>query len=456
MRIPTLILTMIGSLSFGVAVGSPTISSRNSAPRARAGGDTTVDNRSSRAFTLPAANLDTEELDRHIVGDRLFETNFVSAPADLNPGLGPLFNNASCLGCHSKNGRGMPVVGARGTLRSQMLVRLSLEDEQVPDFETLLRGPAPVPGFGLQIQDSGVYGQLPEAKVQLSWQEESTVLGDGTAVSLRRPVFVVLGGPSDAGSQKLAYSLRQTPPIFGLGLLEAVADREILSWEDPDDADQNGISGRAQRVWDERTQTVRLGRFGWKASAPDLITQTAAAFAEDMGLSNSYFPEADGQAELSLKELGDTAFYMQSLGVPAAINSSGPEVQRGEVLFQEMLCASCHRPQLETDPLTPIRALQKQTFYAYTDLLLHDMGEGLADNRRDYLASGREWRTPPLWGLGLTHTVLPRSGFLHDGRARSIEEAILWHDGEARTSQVAYRNLSKNQRQDLLSFLKSL
>lgn len=457
MRIQTLVIVASGCLSLGTVAGGHSSRDLNSLrTRSRAGGETTVDNRSSRAFTLPAANLDEEELARHAVGDRLFEANFVSAPATVNPGLGPLFNNASCLGCHSKNGRGMPVVGASGTLRSQMLVRISLEDEKTSDFETLLRGPRPVPGFGLQVQDHGTYGQQPEAKVQLTWQEESLALDDGTVISLRRPVFSLQGGPEVQGTEKLASSLRQTPPIFGLGLLEAVTDAEILSWEDPEDKNQDGISGRAQRVWDERMQRVRLGRFGWKAGAPDLLTQTAAAFAEDMGLSNPYFPEADGRHELSLEELSDTAFYMQSLGVPAAIGLDAPAVQRGEVLFKELLCASCHRPEMQTAEDTPIRALRKQTFEAYTDLLLHDMGEGLADHRQDFLASGREWRTPPLWGLGLTHTVLPRSGFLHDGRARTIEEAILWHDGEARVSQKRYRALSKIERRDLLSFLKSL
>ncbi|HYX38486.1 MAG TPA: di-heme oxidoredictase family protein [Oligoflexus sp.] len=429
-----------------------------------AGGDTTIKNRTSSAFTAPATNLNEEEFNLHGEGDILFEGEFVMAPAPVRPGLGPTFNNTSCRGCHVRNGRGMPVLGENGTLRSPILVRVSLDPtalDRFPEARSLQgpgHGPYPVPGFGTQIQNHAVFGHEPEIGLSLSWEEATGTYPDGSPYTLRKPILGYSGS-----AEKLAVmqdsgvlrSIRQTPPVVGLGLLEAIPDQTLIDNEDPDDADGDGISGRLNRVWDPVAKTIAIGRFGWKASAPSLIVQTGNAFADDMGVKNPLAPDADGSIEISEDIVRKTAFYTQTLAVPDRIRTN-PSALEGEKVFHQIACTGCHTPSLSTDGSSSIAALQNQTFAAFTDLMLHDMGEGLADGRPDYLASGQEWRTPPLWGLGLTGTILPQSGYLHDGRARTLEEAILWHGGEAEASRKAFEKLPKNERGQVIDFLKSL
>jgi CxxC motif-containing protein (DUF1111 family) len=208
-------------------------------------------------------------------------------------------------------------------------------------------------------------------------------------------------------------------------------------------------------VWDPLKQELTVGRFGWKASAPSVLVQTAGAFAEDMGLHNPIFPDADGAVEVTLDQVKGAAYYMQTLAVPDR-DRSFANTRAGEKLFHDIGCASCHQPRLTTGSDHPIAALRNQTIAPYTDLLLHDMGDGLADHRPDYQAGGTEWRTAPLWGIGLTQTVLPGSGYLHDGRARTLEEAILWHGGEAERSQKRFKALPAASRSALIKFLQSL
>ncbi|WP_218110197.1 di-heme oxidoreductase family protein [Oligoflexus tunisiensis] len=443
--------------------------SRNStSPEAEmflAGGGTTIKNRTSTAFTAPAANLNPEEFQLHGEGDVFFEGEFVKGPSPVRPGLGPTFNNTSCRGCHVRNGRGMPVLGANGTLRSPVLVRVSLDPsalDRFPELQSLQvpgAGPYPVPGFGTQIQNHAVLGAEPEITLSLSWEEVSGQYPDGTGYTLRKPILAYEGSPEKLALMQdsaVQRSIRQTPPVVGLGLLEAVPVSTLRDLEDPEDTDGDGISGRLNQVWDPVTQSLAAGRFGWKASAPSLLVQTAAAFADDMGVTNPIFPGADGSLEIDADFVRKTAFYTQTLAVPDRVRTPSPSAVQGEILFQASGCASCHRPALSTDDSSSIAALRNQTFAPYTDLLLHDMGEGLADGRPDFLASGREWRTPPLWGIGLTGTILPQSGFLHDGRARSLEEAILWHGGEAEASRKAFEILKAEERAQLLDFLKSL
>jgi CxxC motif-containing protein (DUF1111 family) len=429
------------------------------------GGDTTIRNRTSGAFTAPAPNLNTEEFNLHGEGDVLFEGEFVKAPSPVRPGLGPAFNNTSCRGCHIRNGRGMPVLGENGTLRSPILVRVSLDPSALDRFPEVQgqqgpgSGPYPVPGFGTQIQNHAVFGAEPEITLSLSWKEISGSYPDGTAYSLRQPILAYSGTEKQLAlmnDSAVQRSLRQTPPVVGLGLLEAVPAETLLAMEDPDDADGDGISGRLNRVWDPVSQSLAIGRFGWKASAPSLLVQTGNAFADDMGVKNPIAPEADGSVEIDLEFLRKTAFYTQTLAVPDRVRPLSASAQAGEILFRESACAACHTPSLSTDGSSSIAALRDQSFAPYTDLLLHDMGEGLADGRPDYLASGREWRTPPLWGLGLTSTILPMSAYLHDGRARTLEEAILWHGGEAEESRKVFESMPKEQRAQLIDFLKSL
>ncbi|MGG6295772.1 di-heme oxidoredictase family protein [Leptolyngbya sp. AN02str] len=427
-----------------------------------AGGDTTIRNRTSTAYSQPAPNLDADTLALHLEGDRVFDSVFVTPPAPVNPGLGPLFNNASCTGCHIKDGRGMPTKG-------QLLVRVSqaqmpdsppaaeplvLREHYHPEAAVSLGDATSVPGIGTQVQEHAVYGFEPEAQVHISWRTHTGIYGDGTSFSLRSPQIAIRQRNGQPLSSSVMTSPRIPAPVFGLGLLEAVPEADILQLADPDDRDGNGISGKPNYVWDVEKQAEVLGRFGWKANNPTLLQQNAAAYVNDMGVTNPLFPEPDGSVEVSDRELTAATVYVQTLGVPARTLLDNSQVQQGERLFANT-CASCHIPTLQTGN-HPIAALAQQTIHPYTDLLLHDMGTGLADQRPDFRATGTEWRTPPLWGIGLTQTVLPYSGFLHDGRARTLEEAILWHGGEAEAAKEQFRTMSQSDRAALIQFLRSL
>ncbi|MCP3103184.1 thiol oxidoreductase [Myxococcus sp. K15C18031901] len=419
-------------------------------PPPRAGGEMTVDDRTSLAFMQPAANLLAENDRKHRDGDSAFEAIFVPSPSPVNPGLGPVYNNTSCNSCHLRNGRGMPVMGP-GPQRTQLLVRVSLPDG-TPEHPG---GAVPVPGLGLQVQDQANYGVKPEASVTLSWDETTGSYPDGSPYSLRAPRVAIVPTDGSALPAGMLVSLRLPPPVFGLGLLEAVDIATLQAMADPDDRDRDGISGRVNEVWNVVTRTLTPGRFGWKANSPNLKQQSAEAYFNDMGISSPLFPEPDGTHELEAKTLDAAVFYAQSLGVPARTALDDAEVQQGERLFRSLGCVQCHREELTTGE-HEVKEVAHQRIHPYTDLLLHDMGPGLADGRPDGAATGTEWRTPPLWGLGLTHTVLPFTGFLHDGRARSIEEAILWHGGEAEKAREGFRALKAAERAALLRFLGSL
>ena len=414
----------------------------------QAGGETTFYNRSSHAFSQPAPGLNAQEMDLHTVGDAAFDAVFVTAPAPVHPGLGPTFNNTSCAGCHIKNGRGMPQLG-------QALVRTSLPAASgLPAVKT--EGVVPEPTIGTQLQDSAVHGMQPEAKVALKWVETSGEYADGERYGLRSPHLTLSPINDDQPiNDSILISLRIPPPIFGVGLLEAVPAKTLENLADPADKNKDGISGRTNRVWNFEKSQMDIGRFGLKANSANLLSQTATAYAHDMGVANPLLPNDDGTQEIDLDTVKASAFYTQTLAVPARTQTDDATVQQGEKLFAEANCAACHLTLIKTGPAT-VKALANQTIQPYTDLLLHDMGEGLADGRPDFEASGREWRTSPLWGLGLTQTVLPYSGYLHDGRARTVEEAILWHGGEAQSAQQHFVSLPKEGRQALLKFLNSL
>ncbi len=425
------------------------------------GANATLTNRTTGAYTFPVPTLTADEAQRHIVGDAIFDSQFKDQKGFPLSGLGPLFNNVGCRSCHQKNGRGLPIMGDTGGFKSDILTRVSLDPDKLADFPGSVPspgdGPIPVPGIGGQLQDFSIYGVEPEAHVALTWEDVPGAFDDGTPYTLRRPQVKFTGQYADLlQNPAVLTSLRQTPPIFGLGLLEAVPDETLKSFEDPTDKNGDGIKGHLNHVWNPATGTVAIGRFGWKASAPTLLAQTAAAFAEDMGVTNPLHPEADGTSDITAQTLSDAAFYASSLAVPARLDSTDPAVQRGAKLFRGLGCESCHKSDLVTGNDYPIASLRNQHFSPFTDLLLHDMGEGLADHRPDFQATGSEWRTPPLWGLGLVQTVQPNAAFLHDGRARTIEEAILWHDGEAANAQKGYKKLPASMRSDLQAFLKSL
>jgi CxxC motif-containing protein (DUF1111 family) len=389
--------------------------------------------------------LTAEELEKHLVGDADFEAAFVTAPAPVNPGLGPLYNHTNCDGCHRRDGRGLPQIGNGPT--SQALVRVSLSTGQ-PDVPG---GAVPVPGLGTQLQDHAIFGTQPEVRVTLEWPEEPGTYGDNSSYSLRRPQLTLTrpdGAPLPSG---MLTSLRIGPAMYGRGLLEAIDVATLESLADPADRDGDGISGKLNTPWDVLRHQSGIGRFGQKANTPTLELQVAAAYANDMGVSNPVFPDPDGRSDVGEETISNVTFYLATLGVPARAEAT-PESERGEELFTEFGCASCHIPTLTTGK-HELAALTNQRIWPYTDLLLHDMGEGLADGRPDFAADGRQWRTPPLWGLGLVQTVSPGAGYLHDGRARTLAEAILWHGGDAERAREAFRQAERVDREALLAFL---
>ena len=425
------------------------------------GGETTVFDASSHAFSIPAPNLSTAALEKHLEGDVEFEAVFVTAPAVVNPGLGPIYNNVSCINCHSRDGRGRPPGADEGLV--SLLFRLSL-----PKGEDSVTGrpPTPVPGFGTQLNNRAIVDADPEGKVKIEYTEQTLTTADGTRVHLRYPNYT-LTETYQPLPENVEVSPRVAPVVFGLGLLEAIPENAILAYADEADVDGDGISGKPNYVWDVVAQRYTLGRFGWKANQPTLLQQVAAAYNDDMGITTSLFSveNSAGQAQLTehsaTPEVNDeildaVTFYVQTLAVPARRNVDDPQVKQGEQLFAEAQCASCHIPTLRTGVLAGVPSVSNQTIHPYTDLLLHDMGPELADNRSDFRASGREWRTPPLWGIGLVRRVNGHTNFLHDGRARDLMEAILWHGGEAEASRQAVEQMSKEERDALVAFLQSL
>lgn len=351
-----------------------------------------------------------------------------------------------------------------------MLVRLSLPARPEDAERLLQQGVIAEPTYGTQLQDMANPGVAPEGKVRVSYSSVPVSFADGTEVELRKPRLEISQLGYGAMHPDTLFSVRIAPPMIGLGLLEAIAEADILAAADPDDADGDGISGRANRVWDRQQQRSALGRFGWKAGQPSLNQQNADAFANDMGLTSSLIPhdnctsaQADclaaahgGEPEVSDTILASVLFYSRNLGVPARRDVDAPEVLKGKSLFHQAGCQKCHTPSFTTSAEAAEPELANQVIRPYTDLLLHDMGEGLADGREEFLASGREWRTPPLWGIGLTEAVNGHTQFLHDGRARNLLEAILWHGGEAEVARQRVLQFDSDERAALLAFLNSL
>ncbi|MGF1513835.1 MAG: di-heme oxidoredictase family protein [Elainellaceae cyanobacterium] len=424
---------------------------------AASAGEATAYNRTSSAYEEAPPNLTDKGIADHELGDEAFEEAFVLDPHAAQTGLGPMFNNASCVGCHIRNGRGMPEPG-------QLLLRISdgiaLEDlseeylAALSEEETLRNAP-PVLDLGNQIQDFSVAGESPEATVDILWKEKAGAYVDGTPYRLRSPQINVTLADGEPLPDTVKISPRIPPHVYGLGLLEAIPEEDIVALADPDDANGDGISGRPNWTWDVQEQSTSLGRFGLKANSPNLLQQSADAYLNDMGITNPLFPDEDGSMEIDEETLVAAAAYAQTLAVPARALVDDPTVQRGEKLFGEASCAACHISTFKTGA-HKYPALENQVIYPYTDLLLHDMGEGLADDRPDYGATGSEWRTSSLWGVGLAQTVLPYSGYLHDGRARTFEEAILWHGGEAEASKQAFKAMPAGDREALVRFLESL
>ena len=446
------------------------------------GGSATNRKRFGReAFSQPSANLSFEERAPFFAGNGMFRRVWVIAPSSTraSDGLGPLYNARACQRCHLKDGRGHPPNGPDDSTVS-MFLRLSIPPQNAAQQELLASNRAsviPEPTYGGQLQDLAIPGHKPEGRMVITYEEQPVELAGGEMASLRKPAYSV-GDPGYGPLHpEVMLSPRVTPQMIGLGLLEAIAAADILAGADPDDMDGDGISGRANRVWSEAQNAVMLGRFGWKAGQPNLLAQSAGAFAGDIGISSptARAPWGDcteaqaacrdaahggsmesGDQEASAEAMDLVLFYARNLAVPARRNTDGPEVLRGKELFYGAGCIACHKPKSATRRDYEVPALSGQLIWPYSDLLLHDMGPGLADGRPEGEATGSEWRTPPLWGIGHTEAVNGHTFFLHDGRARNLAEAILWHGGEAQAARDSFAAMPKASRDALLAFLNAL
>lgn len=416
-------------------------------------------------FGVQADNLSRDDSRLFVAGNALFRSNWITAPASVTSldGLGPLFNAISCGSCHFKDGRAAPP-DEFSISKPGLLFRLSSEGTNA------YGEPNPHSIYGGQLQDRSLATASPEAQVNISYEMIPDAYPDGTAYSLRKPIYNFSDWAyGDIGA--FDYSPRIANQLVGLGLLEAISESDILSQEDVHDMDDDGISGKANMVYDVDKGGLSLGRFGWKANQPSIRQQNAGAFAGDMGLTSSLFTNSDwtsvqetvfpnipngGSPEVSDEQLFRITLYVSALSVPAGRNVDTREYRLGKTLFEQVKCNSCHIPNYTTRSGNELAVLDNQVISPYTDLLLHDMGPGLADNRPDFLADGREWRTAPLWGIGLIPTVNGHTRYLHDGRARNLEEAILWHGGEAENSKNEFRMLTAEERAALIYFLKSI
>jgi CxxC motif-containing protein (DUF1111 family) len=444
------------------------------------GGETTVFADGRNAFSFPAANLDDEERRRFAIGNSFFRRNWVEAPASTGArdGLGPHFIARSCGGCHVQDGRGAPPAFRRGFADQQpvaLLMRLSIPGPGPHG------APRPEPAYGDQLNNAAIPGVQPEGEVTIRWQPVRGRFADGTPYTLQKPIY---------GFRKLAYgplakdvmtSPRIAPQLIGMGLLEAIPAAEILANAAQQAAAPGPIKGVPNYVWDAFAERVLVGRFGWKANAASIAHQTSAAFLGDMGITSRRFPleacstvqkdclaapsgkgsgAGAGVAEIDDETLENVVFYEATLAPPARRKPDDPQVLRGQELFAAAQCAACHRPSYVTReapfPRLSSKAVQGQAISPYTDLLLHDMGEALADGRPDYLANGRQWKTPPLWGIGLIKDVNNHDRLLHDGRARGVLEAILWHGGEAEASKQQVLRMKRSEREALVKFVESL
>jgi len=419
------------------------------------GGNCSVDNTTTYAFSMQIDGLSSEDGLNFFNGNSFFNQNWVSAPSSTTArdGLGPLFNATSCATCHFRDGRGAPFSN------QGMLFRLGSTADNSPD-----------PIYGGQLQDFSILGVSKEGTMGISYVEVPGTYDDGTPYSLRMPTYAVNNTAYGSLAGNTGISPRVGQQMIGLGLLEIIPENQILANADPNDANGDGISGKANYAVDIESGQLKIGRFGWKANVPTIGHQVAGAFQGDLSIKSTYFttenytsnqPSCDGlpnggDPEVVFADLQAVMLYARTLAVPYRRNVLNTDVREGAKLFRSANCTACHKMNFTTGQSGSISALKGQKIVPYTDLLLHDMGPDLADNVPDHLASGSEWRTQPLWGLGLISTVNSHTFLLHDGRARSIEEAILWHGGEGTASRNAFKAMSANQRAQLLAYLESL
>ncbi len=464
------------------------------------GGDATVMVVTADAFSEHSDNLtEPSKIINFNIGNDFFENPWIagSASTSSRDGLGGLFNNNACQDCHVRDGRGhAPNVSSSedGTDFSSTLlkaVKTNITDEQRFFMANSQLASVPDSSVGPQLQHDAIIGVTKEVNLRVSYEPEIVTFDDGFEVELRKPIWHLESNYADQGfdfNGDTIFSARVAPQMIGLGLLALISEEDIISREDSNDADGDGISGVANYVWSVERNDVALGRFGWRAGQPSLIEQAAGAFVNDMGLTSRLQLEencmphqedclnaengngdsvADYGYEVPDRVLDAVAFYSAHLAVPVRRNAYSETVQAGKQIFNDIGCVSCHVAEYTTENSAEFPELSEQRIFPYTDLLLHDMGEALADfnidnnaasadHKVEFLANAREWRTPPLWGIGLAKTVDPEATFLHDGRARNLLEAVLWHGGEAESSKQAVLELSAQERESLIAFLNDL
>jgi CxxC motif-containing protein (DUF1111 family) len=429
------------------------------------GGETTVFDTTRDAFSRPARNLTDAQRDRFFVGNAIFNRNWVTAPGSVTSidGLGPRFHARACSACHPRDGRGAPPT-TDTEIPVALLFRLSIPGTDAHG------GPRPEPTYGGQFAPIAILGVPADGQMVIRYAEIQGAYADGEPYTLRQPTYGVSDLAHGPTHPELMISPRIAPALIGMGLLEAISEESLLRIAAAQRRGPDGIEGRPNYVWDVKANRTTLGRFGWKANQPTVEQQVAAAFNGDIGITSSLFPKqpctdaqaecrgaiSGGDPEINNALLSDVVAYSRTLAVPARRNADDAGVRRGQRLFTDIGCARCHTPSHTTAVHPELPQLSHQLIHPYTDLLLHDMGEALADHRPDFAATGRQWRTPPLWGIGLVMVVNRHTYFLHDGRARNLEEAILWHDGEALPARERFRGLTRSDRLTLLRFLESL
>ncbi len=418
------------------------------------------------AFIRPAENIVVEHEPSFYTGNSFFNQAWVEAPASTGrrDGLGPLYNARSCAACHLRDGRGRPPETEDEPFLG-LLLRLS-----VPGVDAV-GGPVPEPNYGGQLQPFALPDVPIEADAAVTYEAIEGTYGDGTAYTLLRPTYHLDALAYGPLADDVMISPRVAPQVIGLGLLEAIPEEALEALADPDDADGDGVRGRINRVWDATAEAPAVGRFGWKSEQPTVRQQVAGAFLGDMGITTPVFDAQDctaaqtdclaardggeGGPEIDAETFEKVVLYSSLLAVPARRLADDAEVLRGKALFTGMGCAACHTPSHRTGG-HPLPEVADQLIWPYTDMLLHDMGPGLSDGRPVYEAGGADWRTPPLWGVGLFEAVNDHQRLLHDGRARGVAEAILWHGGEGEVAREAFRTAPAADRDAVVRFVNSL
>lgn len=428
------------------------------------GGETTIFNKSEESFGFFAPNLSFDEQSDFGIGNSFFRQNWVTAPSSTTArdGVGPFFNAISCSSCHFKDGRGRaPLMD--GETGHGLLLRLSIPGVDANG------GSLPDPVYGGQLQDAAILGQALEGSFSIVYQSLTETFDDGTTVVLQKPSYQINTLGYGVLAKNLQISPRVANQMIGMGLLEAIPESVLLGFADENDTNKDGISGKINYVYDVASNSKKMGRFGWKANQPSVRQQVAGAFLGDMGITTSLFPNENapfgvdltaiangGTPEISDLNFDRVVLYSSTLAVPARRNYAEQNVLKGKKFFETIGCASCHMPKIKTGNNHSIAALRNQMIRPYTDLLLHDMGEDLADNTPDFRATGTEWRTQPLWGIGLIETVNNHTNLMHDGRAKNVTEAILWHGGEAKSAKDKFKKLNATERSKLIEFINSL